>query len=462
MTLSVDFDGIRRRMGGMFDLCLRNSTLVTPDGVRPGHVAVEGGQIAAILEPGAEAPPARQTLDCRGLHVLAGVVDSHVHFREPGLSYKEDWDSGSRAAVCGGVTTVLDMPNVQPPTRDPAALASKLAHARGRSFVHFGLYGVIADDGAAAVEPLARAGVVGFKVFLGETVGGIPSPDDGALLAAMRAVAAAGLRVGVHAENNALLRWFGAQVRASGRRDPLAHPASRPVIAESEATSRAILLAAEAGCPLTVHHVSCAPAAEHVARARARGQDVVGETCPQYLLLTAAEMERLGPLMKINPPVREPGHDRALWAALREGALGVVASDHSPHTLSEKQGDIWQAAAGWPGVETLLPLMLTAAAEGRCTLPEVARWLCEAPAKTWGLWPRKGNLAAGADADLAVCDLGYRGRLQAEALHSKHRFTAFAGRELRARVVATIVAGEVAMRDGEVLGAPRGQWLRPA
>ncbi len=462
----------------MVDMCLRDATLVTPTGLRRAHLLVAGGRIADIVEFGevgaggagagaagaqpAPLPAARATIECGGLHVLAGAIDAHVHFREPGLSYKEDWDTGSRAAACGGVTTVLDMPNVQPPTRDPAALAMKLACARGRSFVNFGLYGVIADDGPEAVLPLVRAGVIGFKVFLGETVGGIPSPDDGALLAAMRVVAGAGLRVGVHAENNALLRWFGDEVRASGRRDPLAHPDARPVIAESEATSRAILLAREAGCPLTVHHVTCAPAAEHVRAARARGQDVVGETCPQYLLLSADDMARLGPMMKINPPVRGPGHAEALWEALRAGGLSMVGSDHSPHALEEKQGDIWQAAAGWPGVETLLPLMLTAAVEGRCTLSDVARWLGEAPARTWGLWPKKGNLAVGADADLTVCDLGHHGVVRAEGLHSKHRFTAFEGRTLRARVVATLVGGEIAMRGGEVVGPPRGQWLRPS
>ena len=445
----------------MFDLCLQDSTIITPAGLRSCHVLVEGGRIAALTDSGAPPPAARQTIPCGGLHVMAGAIDSHVHFREPGLSYKEDWDTGSRAAVCGGVTTVLDMPNVQPPTRDPAALRAKVECALGRSFVNFGAYGVIAEDGPSAVGPLAAAGVIGFKVFLGETVGGIPSPDDGALLAAMREVAARGLRVGVHAENNGLLQWFGAAVRASGRRDPLAHPAARPVIAESEATSRAILLAAEARCPLTVHHVTCAPAADHVRSARARGQDVVGETCPQYLLLSTDDMSRLGPMMKINPPVREPGHADALWTALRSGVLSIVASDHSPHALEEKQGDIWQAAAGWPGVETLLPLMLTEAVQGRCTLPAVAAWLGEGPARTWGLWPRKGNLAVGADADLTVVDLGWRGQVEAERLHSKHRFTAFAGRELRARVAATWVGGELAMRDGEVVGSPRGQWLRP-
>jgi dihydroorotase len=444
-----------------FDLSVDHGVLITADGLRPAHVAVADGRIAAIVDAALPPPEAAQHLDARGLHVMAGAIDAHVHFREPGLAYKEDWDSGSRAALCGGVTTVLDMPNVQPPTRDPAALAAKLACAQGRSFVHFGFYGVIADDGPRAVGPLVEAGVIGFKVFLGETVGGIPSPDDGQLLAAMREVAAAGLRVGVHAENNALLRWHAAAVRASGRRDPLAHLAARPVIAESEATSRALLLAAAAGCPLCVHHVTCGPAAEHVRRARAEGQDVVGETCPHYLLLTADDMAQIGPLMKINPPVRAPGHDAALWAALRDGALGIVASDHSPHAAAEKAGDIWQAAAGWPGVETLLPLMLTAAQEGRCRLDDVARWLGENPARAWGLWPRKGNLAVGADADLAVVDLTHRGPLDPQGLHSKHRFTPFAGRSLRARVVATVVAGQVAMRDGVVVGPPRGTWLRP-
>lgn len=460
MVSSMDSDEIRGESTIAVDLCISNGTLVTANGLQRGHLLCSDGRIVARLGAGAPAPSTRKIIDASGLFVLPGAIDAHVHFREPGLSYKEDWDSGSRAALCGGVTTVLDMPNVQPPTGDPEALRLKVDCAHGHSYVHFGLYGVIAGAGAAAVEPLAAAGVVGFKVFLGETVGGIPTPDDGSLLAAMREVAAAGLRMGVHAENNALLQWFGSAVRASGRRDPLAHLDARPVIAESEAVSRALLLAEAAGCPICIHHVTSAPAAAHVQRARARGQDVVGETCPQYLLLTAADMERLGPAMKINPPVRAPGHDAALWAALRGGALGVVASDHSPHAASEKQGDIWQAAAGWPGVETLLPLLLTAAFEGRCSLPEVARWVGEGPARAWGLWPRKGSLEVGADADLAICDLGHRGRLDPSRLHSKHRFTPFAGRELAAAVVATVIDGQIAMRDGEVTGEPRGRWLR--
>src|SRR5438309_7425720 len=369
------------------DLIVKNGTIVTPLSSRRGHVLINDGQILDILV--GDAPPqAREVIDASGLHVLPGLIDSHVHFPAPGLEYKEDFDTGSQAAACGGITTVLDMPNVVPPTSNVEGFEAKVASVRGRSYVDYGIYAVILEGNLDQILPLADAGVVGYKIFLGETVGNIPAPQDGEIIDAWRIMAGTGLRSGVHAEDNGIILYLRKKLQAQGRTDPLAHLESRPSVAEAEAISRAILFAREARSRLMILHMSSADGVALVRRGKESGVDVVAETAPHYLILEGDDMVRrgLGSIMKMNPPIRSKEHGEALWRGLLDGTIEVVATDHSPHTPEEKMaatpmGDIWKAIAGMPGVETSVSLMLTQVNAGRMTLNQYVKAQAEGPAR---------------------------------------------------------------------------------
>ena len=447
----------------MADLLLRGGTLVTDSDMLPADVLVENGRIAGILAPGTAVAGVDRTLDVSGLYVLPGAIDVHVHFREPGLTHKETWETGSAGAAAGGVTTVLEMPNTLPPTATPETLLDKARLAEGRCYVDFGLYGVVMADNLHQVGPLAEAGAVGFKIFLGETTGQLSAPTGWALVKALQAIARTGLRVGFHAEDRETCAQALAEARQQGLQGLQAHLAARPAAAELDAVARLVALARHSGARVHIFHMSSGEAVDLLRLARRWGADVTGESCPHYLLLDVQHpsARAAGATAKVNPPLRTPADREGLWQGLLDGTLALVASDHAPHTLPEKQGSIWEAASGAPGVELLLPLMLNEAARGRCSLADVVRWLCTGPARTFGLYPRKGNLAVGADADITVVDMGRRWTVRASQLRSMARYTPFDGWELTGVPVYTIVGGRLVFDDGRLVGPPAGRWVRP-
>jgi dihydroorotase len=441
------------------DLIIRNGTIVSPEGAVAASLAIRGGLIAAI---GADdtMPPAADAIDATGCHLLPGIIDSHVHFREPGYEYKEDWGTGTAAAAAGGVTTVFEMPNTHPPTADLATLQLKQDAARRQAHVDYGIYGLLDETNLDQLEALAAAGVAGFKCFMGNTFGDLPAPSDGAMLEAFEIIARLGKRIVVHAENPSIMARRQGQLEKAGRADVVAHLQARPAICEIEAVSRAIHFAEWTGARLHIAHKSSKDALDIVRQAKARGVDVTVETCPQYLLLDTTHMAKLGNVMRVNPPIREPGHAEPLWQALRDGVVDMLATDHAPHSIPEKTAaNVWQCCSGFPGVETAVPLMLTEVAAGRISLAHYVRLSAVAPAKAWGLYPRKGALQVGSDADIAIVDLNREGRVSAADLHSKSKITPFEGRPLRGLPVATLVRGTVVARDGRVVGAPG--WGKP-
>jgi len=450
------------------DLIVKNGTIVTPLSSARGHVLVKDGKVVKVMVRD-DLPQARDVIDATGLYVLPGFIDPHVHFRAPGLEYKEDFDTGSQAAAAGGITTIIDMPNVVPPTANVEGFQAKVACARGRSYVDYGIYAVIVEGNLDQILPLAEAGVAGYKIFLGETVGNIPAPQDGEIIDAWRIMAETGLRCGVHAEDNGIIVYLRKKLVAQGRKDPLAHLESRPSVAEAEAISRAILFAREARSKLMIFHMTAAEGVELVRRGKESGVDVMGETGPQYLLLEGEDMVRmaLGSLLKVNPPVRSKEHGEALWRGLLDGTIEVIGTDHAPHTPAEKMahdpmGDIWKASAGALGVETNVPLMLTQVNAGRMNLNHYVKLQAEGPARAWNLWPRKGNLGRGADGDLTIVDMKKEGTIDQNRLHSKSKVTPFHGFRVTGMPVYTIVRGHVVMKGGEIYGNPVGQLLRPA
>jgi dihydroorotase len=441
------------------DLVIRGGQVVTPDAVFPASVAIKDGAIVAV-DADELMPQAREALDARGLHVLPGAIDVHVHFRDPGYPHKEDFASGTAAAAFGGVTTVFDMPNTIPPTGTADALAAKQKMAAKKAHVDFGLYGLLGEDTIANVPALIEGGVIGFKLYMGNTFGKIPSPSTGAMLEAFETVAPTGKRISLHAETNSIMERRETQLRAAGRTEALAHIASRPAVVAVEAVSRAALLAEWTGARIQVLHISSAEELRPLREAKARGVDVTGETCPHYLMLSTDDYARLGGVVRVNPPVREARNREPLWAALADGTIDLIATDHAPHAIEEKtRNDIWTVDAGFPGVETQMPLMLTAVNAGRLSIRDYVRLAAAAPAKIWGLYPKKGAIQPGADADIAIVDLARDWTIDDAKLQSRAKITPWNGRRVTGLPVHTLVRGRFVMRERRLVPETRG-WGR--
>jgi len=434
------------------DLLIAHGTVVLPEETVQASVAVKDGKIVAIGDPRYMRAAAR-TLDATGLHVLPGAIDVHVHFRDPGMLYKETWQSGSAAAAVGGVTTVFDMPNTDPATSSVDNLAIKRARAASLSHVNYGLYGVLDDISFEHLDDLVRAGVIGFKCFMSETTGDLPNPDDGLIYEGLSRLARHKIRTTVHAENAAILiRRRDALMRA-GRTDGLAHAESRPEVCEVEALGRAIAMASAAGAPLHMAHTSSAQGAQVIRDAKARGVDLSAETCPHYLFFDRQDIQRFGGMLRVNPPVRGEAHHEGLWQALLDGTIDMIATDHAPHTKDEKtQPSIWDCCRGVIGIETQMAVMLTEVQRGRMSIEDYVRWSAFNPAQRWNLHPAKGSITAGADADIAIVDLGVEERIDQEKLHSLNRISPWHGRLITARPVHTIVGGRVVVENRRLVG----------
>jgi len=444
------------------DLVIKNGKIVTPQSVHEGDdIAVEKGKIFAIDRRGS-FPEAREVIDAAGKYILPGIIDVHVHFREPGFTYKEDFGTGTMAASAGGVTTIFDMPNNKPFISTLEAFKQKLEMIKSKAYVDYGLVAAIVGDSIPEIPKLAEAGINVFKIFMGETVGGVPAPDDGGILQAFKLVAETGLRVGVHAENNAIMDFFKAELQRAGRTDPLAHVEARPNIAEAETIQRAIILAAEAGCKLHIYHMSSKEGVQLVKEAKEKGINVTAETGPHYLLLDCNYMKKVGSILKMNPPIRSRENGEALWKGLLDGIVEVIATDHSPHSPEEKiKENIWEAIPGFTGVETSVPLMLTQVNEGRLSINSYVKLASENPARLFNLYPRKGTIQVGSDADFTIVDMEREGVIQSEKLHSKTKITPFDGWRVKGLPIYTIVRGRIVMKDGEVIGKPQGEFIRP-
>jgi dihydroorotase len=443
-------------MSETVDLVISGGTVVSPDASYPASVAIKNGLIHAIGAPEA-MPPSRQTLDATGLHILPGAIDVHVHFRDPGYPQKEDFASGTAAAAFGGVTTVFDMPNTLPTVGTPEALADKHSIAAAKAYVDYGLYAVLGEDSIGHVGALIDGGIIGFKLYMGNTFGRIPSPSTGAMLEAFEVVAPTGKRISLHAETNSIMERREQRLRATGRTEAIAHLDARPAVVAVEAVARAAILAEWTGARIHVLHISSAAELRPLAEAKARGVDITGETCPHYLLLSTKDYEEFGGVIRVNPPVREVANQLPLWAALMDGTIDIIATDHAPHAPEEKtRADIWTVDCGFPGVETQMPLMLTEVSRGRATIQDYVRWSAESPAKIWGLYPRKGTLTVGSDADIAIVDLNREWTIDDALIQSRSKISPWHGRKATALPIHTLVRGRFVMKDRTLQENARG------
>jgi dihydroorotase len=451
------------------DLVVKNGYVVTSQEAFQGGIAITDGKFVAIGTDDS-LPDGHQVIDVRGKHILPGLIDAHVHFREPGLTYKEDFGTGSTAAVCGGITTVVDMPNVIPPTADAGQVRVKQRLAEEKSLVDFGVLAVVVQTNTPDILPMAEAGAIGFKIFFGETIGNLPFPDDGMCLEAFANIAQTKLPLGIHAENRQIMHYWTNRLKSEGKNDPVYWEASRPYMCEAESVAHAIFFAEQFGTKLHVLHMSSRQATQLVRQAKERGLRVTAETGPHYLLRESGDMATVGPLLKMNPPVRSRDHAEALWDGLLQGHVDMIATDHSPHTLEEKGTDItgkllkpaiWDCISGFAGVETGVPLMLTEVNKGRMTLNQYVRVASENPARVWQIYPKKGAIRPGSDGDLTIVDMDKEAVIDANKLHSKNTPTPWHGWKVKGLPVCTIVRGHVQMRDGEPIGKPIGRMLRP-
>ncbi|MFT4922839.1 MAG: allantoinase, partial [Haloarculaceae archaeon] len=383
------------------DLVVYNSTVVTPDGrVGPGAgVAVDDGTIVAVGNDD-QLPDADVTVDAGGDYLAPGIVDCHIHNRSPGLEYKEDWETATRAAAAGGVTTVNGMPNTDPAVDSPEHVRTKADLGEDNALVDFQFYAVISSNNYDQIHALDEAGVVGFKVFLGTTVGEIPPPSDGELLEAMGQVTATGKRLGFHEENDEIPAHFAEKFQREGKTDPIYHSWSRPAVAEREAVSRTILFAEEMATKIHMFHLSCGSGAQLVREAQ--DVDVTAETMPHYLWFTEEVMREKGNVARIQPPIRDQDEQDRLWTEVTDPAGGIdcIATDHAPHTDAEKGvddpfGNTWEAVSGFVGLETEVPAMLTFVDEGRLSMEQWLAMHSRRPAQIWGMYPEKGSLQVG-------------------------------------------------------------------
>jgi allantoinase len=447
------------------DLVVRGRVVLPERVLDDGYVAVANGRVAAVGAASGGLPSAARTVEASGAYVLPGAVDSHVHTRsEPA----EGITHCTEAAAAGGVTTVVDMPYDHPgAVPDLETFERKVEDVAAQAVCDVALYGTIRKDGGLdAIEPLARAGACAFKVSTYESHPiRFPRIPDGELLEAFRRVAATGRLIAVHCENQDIVDRAVDRARAAGDTEPSAHGRTRPPVSETEAVNRVLELARDAGVHVHIVHASVTRSFDLVERYRAEGVRATAETCIQYLVLDEQALERLGPLAKINPPLRRRADVQGLWAYLAAGRIDQVTSDHAPWTLARKsnRADIFDTASGAPGVETLLPLLYHAGvAAGRLSILDLARLLAEAPARNFGLFPRKGALAPGADADITVLDPAGTWTVRGAELHSGVGWTPYEGMELRGRVTHVFVRGRPAFESGRVLARPGdGRFVRP-
>jgi dihydroorotase len=437
-------------MSQTYDLVLRGGTVVNQDGRAERDVGILGGRIAAIgdLTPNS----AGQVVDCRGLHVLPGVIDTQVHFREPGLAHKEDLESGSRAAVMGGVTAVFEMPNTDPQTTSPEALADKVSRGHHRMHCDFAFWVGGTHENVADVPDLERLpGAAGIKVFMGSSTGSLLIEDDAGVANILKHTRR---RAAFHSEDEALLRERRG-LRIPG--DPRSHPVWRSAEVALACTRRLVRIARETGARIHVLHVSTAEEFEFL---KAHKDVASVEVTPHHLTLVAPDCyERLGALAQMNPPVRDEQHRRAIWQGLVDGIADILGSDHAPHTLDEKSKPYPDTPSGMTGVQTLVPVMLDHVNAGRLTLERFVDLTSAGPKRLFGV-ANKGRIAVGYDADFTVVDLKRRETIRNEWIASKCGWTPYDGVAVTGWPVGTVVRGHVVMWDGALAAPSLGEAIR--
>ena len=433
-------------MAATYDLILTGGTVVNHDGQGQRDIGVRGGRIAAIGDLAQASSGSR--IDCRGLHILPGVIDSQVHFREPGLEHKEDLETGSRAAVLGGVTAVFEMPNTNPLTTSEAALADKVSRATGRMHCDFAFWVGGTRENAGDVGELERLpGAAGIKVFMGSSTGDLLVEDDEGVASILRNTRR---RAAFHSEDEFRLRErLGERVPG----DPSSHPVWRDEIAALRCTERLVRIARETRARIHVLHISTA---EEIAFLEAHKDVATCEATPHHLTMSSDDYARLGTLLQMNPPVRDKRHRDGIWHGISQGIVDVLGSDHAPHTLEEKAKPYPASPSGMTGVQTLVPIMLDHVNAGRLTLERFVDLSSHGPNRIFGI-ARKGRIAAGYDADFTIVDMKRTETITNAQAGSKAGWTPYDGKRVTGWPVGTIIRGNRVMWEGEIVLKGQGR-----
>lgn len=458
----------------MLDLAIINGLAYVEGGFRKADIGIKAGKIVMVAEPGC-LPEAVRTIDAVGKHVIPGGVDTHVHDRDPGHAERETFQVGTRAAAAGGCTTFFEHPISIPPQYNAEILHSRVDLCKKGSCVDFAFFGAAGGEFPEEIEPLSHEGVIAYKTFLHEApegrdqeFKGLTSSNNAQLFRALQEVAKTGLTLAAHAEDNELVSGNIKRLRAEGRVDYMAHCESRPPITEIEAIAKMLRFGEETGCPIELVHVSTCGAMELARQAKMKGQKVLVETCPHYLLLDDSYIKQYGPYAKCNPALRNKEEAEGLWRYIEDGTVDFIGSDHSPFLVSEKETgkeDIFKAPAGFPGIDLRLPLMVTEAKKGRLSLEKVVELLCVNPAKLFHIFPQKGTLSAGADGDVVIMDLSQEVICRAADSYSQAKGISkvYEGWKLGCSIDCTVVRGRVVYENGVVdeSAAGWGEFVKP-
>ncbi|HYX86771.1 MAG TPA: allantoinase AllB [Gaiellales bacterium] len=437
---------------------IAGGTLATAAGTFRADIIIEDGRVAAITDSGA-AGGGDELIDAAGLVVMPGAIDMHAHFEDPGHTEREDFTTGTMSAAAGGITTVMEHPLTYPPVTTAQLYREKREMAGEKVVVDFGLWGALTAPSLPEIGAQWQEGAPGFKAFMPVSDPSYPNVTDAEFLEGMRRVKDVGGLVLVHAESDSLLQAGLARMRAEGRRDPLAHHEARPPFVEEEAVHRALFLAAHAGVRIQIVHVSSPVSADLVREEKAAGRPATMEICPHHLLLDLDDLVRLGPYGMCAPALRDRALVERLWDAVLDGTADCLVSDHSAYTLEEKEpgwSDIFAALLGCQVIQETVPLVLDEAFHRRhMPLDAFVRFSSTNAARIAGLYPRKGSLLPGADADIALFDLDGEWVVDARSQQfSKNPWSPFDGRRVGARVVRTLVRGETVYADGEIVAQP--------
>lgn len=439
----------------MLDKLIVGGVVVTNNEQYKGNIGIKNGKIENILQED-NYPDALEVIDMKGKFIIPGVIDGHVHFQDPGLTHREDFEHGTAAAAVGGITTAISHPMNIPPIIDEESYKFTIAAYKNRGYIDYGIHGGGVATNIDRIEDLwNKTGATSIKMFTCFSVSDFPYVKDDSLFQIFEKLAKIdGLAI-VHAENNELIELEERRLKAEGRNDPLAYNLSHSEVGELEAVKRVIYYLEATGAKGIILHTCMESALLEIKAAQQRGVKVYAETCPHFLTFTDMDMLEYGPYLKFSPVMRDENNRNKLWDLLEAGYISTIGSDHSPYEKSEKDVglmDIWKAPNGIPGIQTLLPVLLNGVNEGKLSINRLVEVTSYNPAKLYGLDYRKGSITIGLDADLTILDMDLVKKYSKSDIKSKAKWSPYVGQTFKGWPVMTIVRGEVIAKDGEIVG----------